>query len=111
MSVFSNRLVALMNRRGLSQKELSIKVGVTEAAMSYYVKGSRTPRGEILARIAKELGTSADYLLGTSDVDDCGDNKELLYLQRNLGKLDAEKLKRAERILKAAFDDIFDDEE
>ena len=34
MSVFSDRLIALMNRRGLSQKELSIRVGVTEAAMS-----------------------------------------------------------------------------
>lgn len=32
--------------------------------MSYYVKGSRIPRGDILTRMANALNTTTDYLLG-----------------------------------------------
>ena len=77
--------------------------------MSYYVKGERIPRSDVLTRIAKALGTTMDYLLGnTSEVSP---GSELQYLQRNLGKLDKEQLKKAEKLLKIAFDDIFDDDE
>lgn len=110
MSIFSDRVTALMKKRGLSQKELAAKAGVTESAMSYYVNGFRTPRSDVLTRIAKELGTTTDYLLGTSDEITHEENKELLYLQRNLGKLDPERLKKAEALLKTVFDDIFDDD-
>ncbi len=111
MSVFSARIISLMNSRGLSQKELATKVGVTESAMSYYVKGVRTPRSDVLTRMARELGTTTDYLLGTSCAIQDTENKELLYLQRNLGKLDPDRLKKAEAILKAVFDDIFEDDD
>ena len=48
MSVFSERLIALMKQNGINQKELAQKAGVTESAMSYYVKGDRTPRSDVL---------------------------------------------------------------
>ena len=35
--------------------------------------------------------------------------EKLQYIQRNLQKLDATQLKKAETILKTVFDDIFDD--
>lgn len=109
MSIFSERLFELMKSKKLSQKELAEKAGVTESAMSYYVKGERIPRSDVLTRIAKALGTTMDYLLGnTSEVSP---GSELQYLQRNLGKLDKEQLKKAEKLLKIAFDDIFDDDE
>lgn len=107
MSTFSDRVNVLMNELKLSQKELAAKVGVTESAMSYYVKGVRTPRSDVLTRMAKALNTTTDYLLGTAPKS----SNELRYIQRNLGKLDKEQLKRAETILKAAFNDIFDDDE
>lgn len=110
MSVFSERVSALMSKRGLTQKDLSAKAGVTESAMSYYVNGSRVPRSDVLARIAKALGTSTDYLLGVSDKETFEGNDDLLYLQRNLGKLDSEELRKAEKILKAVFEDIFEDD-
>lgn len=112
MLLFSERISELMFRYKLSQKKLAAKVGVTESAMSYYVKGERTPRSDVLARMAKALHTTTDYLLGTSDNPYPDSNPdELQYLQRNLGKLDPQQLKKAENILKAAFDDIFDDDE
>ncbi len=111
MGILNERLVALMNAQGLNQKEFAAKIGVTESTMSYYVKGLRTPRSKVLAKMAAELGTSTDYLLGVSNIEKVPENRKLLYLQRNLGKLDPEKLEKAETILKVVFDDIFDDEE
>lgn len=110
MSIFSERITELMTRHGFSQRDLATKAGVTESAMSYYVKGERTPRSDVLTRVANALNTTTDYLLGASNSADMVEN-ELLYLQRNLSKLDPQQLKRAETILKAAFDDIFDDED
>lgn len=110
MSIFSERMTELMARHGFSQRDLATKAGVTESAMSYYVKGERTPRSDVLTRISNALNTTTDYLLGASNSADLVEN-ELLYLQRNLSKLDPQQLKRAETILKAAFDDIFDDED
>lgn len=108
MTIFSERLSAQMSKCKLSQKELATKIGVTESAMSYYVQGKRVPRSDVLTKIAKALNTTTDYLLGTSPEEG---QEQLKYLQRNLGKLDADQLKKAENILKAAFDDIFDDDE
>lgn len=60
------RLLALLREQHLNQKQFAKKVGVTEAALSHYIKGDRIPRSTILARIANELGTTSDYLmLGT----------------------------------------------
>lgn len=111
MSVFSKRLIELMKQNEINQKELAQKIRVTESAMSYYVNGDRMPRSDVLKRMAKALETTTDYLLGTSEYIIENPRGELQYLQRNLDKLDAEQLKKAENILKAVFDDIFDDEE
>lgn len=112
MTVFSTRLAKLMELNELSQKELASLTGVTESAMSYYLKGERTPRSDVLTRIAKSLNTTTDYLLGaTSNYYPNTNQEELQYLQRNLCKLDAKQLKKAENILKTVFDDIFEDDE
>lgn len=110
MSIFSERVSELMKQQRLSQKLLAEKAGVTESAMSFYVRGDRTPRSDVLTRIAKALGTTSDYLLGINDAVN-NDEDKLSYLQRNLGKLDEAQLKKAETVLKAVFDDIFDDDE
>ncbi len=60
---FSERLEALIKEHGMTQKELAAKAGVTEAAMSHYVKGDRMPRSAVLSRIAMALNTSSDYLM------------------------------------------------
>ncbi|MCK9479820.1 MAG: helix-turn-helix domain-containing protein [Firmicutes bacterium] len=112
MTLFSERISLLLSQKKLSQKELALKARVTESAISYYVKGERVPRGEVLSRIANALNCSTDYLLGnTKELSTSNGSEPLQYLQRNLSKLDPEQLKKAENILKAAFDDLFEDEE
>ena len=62
-AAFNERLAVLLKQNGLTQKELAIEAGVTEAAMSHYLKGDRHPRASVLARIAGALDTTTDYLI------------------------------------------------
>jgi transcriptional regulator with XRE-family HTH domain len=110
MSKFSERITDIMNERHITQKQLAEMANVTESAMSYYVKGGRTPRIDILSRLAAALNVTTDYLLGV-DTPDEGNGGQLQYLQRGLGKLNPEQLDKAEKVLRAVFDDIFEDDE
>ena len=65
---FGDRLAELLKSRKMTQKKLAEKAGVTEAAMSHYIKGDRVPRASVLARIAENLGTTSEYLMtGNTD--------------------------------------------
>ncbi len=79
------RISDLLNQQGVSQRELANKVGVTEVSMSRYIKGDRTPKGPILANIARALHTTTEYLIGyESEPDD----PELEYyrIQRSIAR-------------------------
>lgn len=60
------RLKELLQEADMTQRELAEKTGLTEAAISRYVNGTREPRGEVLVRMATVLGVTTDYLLGAS---------------------------------------------
>lgn len=60
------RLKALMFEKGITQAELAKRAGITQGAITNYIKG-RTPRGNILNNIAAVLGCEKGYLLGEAD--------------------------------------------
>ena len=117
MSIFSDRLNALMKENGWNQRELAQRAVVTQGAIGYYVRGERLPNSGVLARMAKVFGTTMDYLLGVSDSISEDSCVELDYLKRreriqqNLSKLNPDQLKKAEKLLRIAFDDVFEDED
>lgn len=49
--------------RGMTQKELSLRTGVTEAAISRYINGTRKMRVETCVVIAKVLGIKLDIFI------------------------------------------------
>jgi len=61
---FGERLQGLLRDQGVTQKELAIRIGSTEATISRYVSGDREPKADALANIATALHTTSDYLLG-----------------------------------------------
>ena len=63
MSV-GNNIRTIRMLRGMTQKELAGRIGVTEAVMSRYVSGDREPKPDVLANIATALHTTSDFLLG-----------------------------------------------
>lgn len=63
------RIADLLHSKGILQKELAERVGLTEATMSRYISGERDPKPEVLANISTVLCTSPDYLLGKVNID------------------------------------------
>ncbi len=52
-----------MKERDMTQSELAAITGLTQSAISHYLKGDRTPRGPNLFRIADALGVPVDELV------------------------------------------------
>lgn len=61
--IFSGRLAEQMEKRDMTQQQLAAAAGCTQSAISLYLKG-RIPSGDVLVRIARTLGTSAESLCG-----------------------------------------------
>ena len=59
-----DRLRAMLMKRRIRQKVLSIETGITEATISAYVNGTRKPRADHIVVMCKALRCSADWLLG-----------------------------------------------
>lgn len=64
-----DRIRMLMEDKKFTQKELANLSGITEASMSKYLSGERTPRIDVVVNIANALGVTVDELIG-NDVED-----------------------------------------
>lgn len=58
------RIKMLMKEKKLTQKELAKLAGITEASMSKYLSGERTPRIDVIVNLANALGITTDELIG-----------------------------------------------
>ena len=63
MDEMGERIKDLLEKKGMTQRELADKTDCTEAAISHYIKGDRTPRASVLTKIAIALDTTSDYLM------------------------------------------------
>ena len=57
-----------LRNKGMTQRELAAKIGISEVSISRYVCEGRQPRAVTLGQIAKVLGVSTDYLIGMDDL-------------------------------------------
>jgi transcriptional regulator with XRE-family HTH domain len=68
MLSFGERIAVLRRRQGMTQRELGTESEVHWNTIARLERGKLTDLpGKAVARIAKALGTSADYLLGLSE--------------------------------------------
>ncbi|MBQ8023556.1 MAG: helix-turn-helix transcriptional regulator [Succinivibrio sp.] len=75
-----------LKKLSMSQKELAEATGLTESAVSRYVKGERVPRGINLMKIANSLSITVDQLLADDNTkDDINVVKNLIA--RNASKM------------------------
>lgn len=65
---FIKNLSILLEERNITQRELAEKIDVTEVTISRYLSGERSPRIEIVNKIANYFKVSVDYLLGRTDI-------------------------------------------
>lgn len=68
-NTLGDKIAELLQKNGMTQRELASQVGVTEVSMSRYISNERTPKSTVVANIATALHTTSDYLLGTEKVD------------------------------------------
>ena len=61
---FTENLKKARKTAGVSQKELAERLQVYQKDISRWENGERTPSVEVFTRISKELGASADEILG-----------------------------------------------
>lgn len=89
------RMKEMLYEKNISQKQLSEMTGITESAISHYIKGDRVPRGTNLIKIAKALGTTADDLLsGDKEMDKESD----LVFAKSLIARNASQMTKEERM-------------
>ncbi|MBN2909126.1 helix-turn-helix transcriptional regulator [Polycladomyces sp. WAk] len=112
------RLRSIRKARGLSQEELARRVNTTKGTISNYENGYSTPSNEMLLKLADELHTTTDYLLGRIDdpnvkinentsETEYADLKEVLNKKRaHWGgrELTEEERKLIQRIIQAAIE-------
>jgi len=67
MDIFSERLVELLNKVNVSQADFAKIIGKSFQVVSNYCNNRVKPSYEILYKICKEFGVSADYLMGLKD--------------------------------------------
>lgn len=60
---FVEKLNYRMDLCGINQKELAKLIGISESAMSNYMRCKRTPRIDVIARMSHVLGCTTDYLI------------------------------------------------
>lgn len=87
--LFASRLSVLLDRRGLSQKDLARMVELTPAAISRYVRGERKPKAVIVAKIAKALDVQPEDLTGTYAEQELGGAVQIIA--RNANRLSDEQ--------------------
>ena len=87
------RLLSLLHKQGMTQKELADRINTTEATLSRYISGDREPKADMLANIATALHTTSDFLLGIEQ-DKFDFPKVERLLARNSATM-SEKQKRA----------------
>lgn len=68
IDVFPERLCSLMEQHDIGTGALARALYISPSAVSAYRSGKRTPDLRILSEICRILDTSADYLLGLSDI-------------------------------------------
>ncbi|WP_455443738.1 helix-turn-helix domain-containing protein [Streptococcus salivarius] len=89
---FSERLKDLRKQIGLTQVDVSEKLGISQPAYASWERGVKKPTQENLVKIAQILNVSVDYLVGNSEEKaDELDNIELLFRMNSKGLTDDEK--------------------
>ncbi len=74
--LIGNRIKNERNNLGLTQEELSQKLGLNnKSSISQYESGDAIPSDDIKLAMAKLFNCSLDYLMGKSDVRNPGEEK------------------------------------
>lgn len=58
-----NKVVEIMKKQKITQKQLAQRSGITESSLSRYLHQDKRPRIDVVVNIAKALQVETEYLL------------------------------------------------
>ena len=64
MKVFAERLKQLLNKRGITQKELAQQLYISDTTLSSYMLDKSSPSIDVACFIANKLGVTIGWLCG-----------------------------------------------
>lgn len=109
---FGKRIQNLRTNAGLSMEQFAAKLNISKSRVNMWENGGVIPRRDMLVKVAEFFGVSTDFLLSSGQEGKEPDaDREVQIIQRGLKDMNTEQHKKALKILAAAFDDIFDDED
>ncbi len=74
MNDFRSRLASAMSEKGMRAAELSRLTGISKPRISQYKNGIYVPKADAICAMARALGVSESYLLGTADIPEIGND-------------------------------------
>ena len=81
MSVFSERLRELRLNKEMSQRDLSLCIGVTATSVQRFEYGTGKPSLDTVIKIADFFKVSVDYLIGRVDTPNFENSDKFVNLQ------------------------------
>lgn len=104
-AVFRENLRTLMRSKGLTQMQLQELSGISQGAISDYLKGKSEPKAAALYQLSRILGVSMDNLWGTNEQGKKTEETpttELLRAKQEIVRL-KNKLRSATKTLEGAY--------
>ena len=68
MKTFGNNLIYFMQQTGMTQEQLAMATGLTQASISRYAAGIQMPGVRAIVNIANVLGVTTDDLIDFGDM-------------------------------------------
>lgn len=99
MKSTGERIKTLLKEKKMTQKQLAELSGVTESAISHYIKGDRIPSGVASVNIAYALSTTVNYISVKDDLLDFSSVKRILD-QNKSKMINEEKAELIELLLR-----------
>jgi transcriptional regulator with XRE-family HTH domain len=65
--VLCDRMIQLQKEKGVSLETIEEAINTSKGSMSKYMNGIHLPNSDVVKKLAKFWGVSADYLLGLSN--------------------------------------------
>jgi transcriptional regulator with XRE-family HTH domain len=100
MEKMGERIATLLKEMNISQKDLAMMIGVTESALTRYIKNEREPKIEVLANLATALNTTVDYLTTGKKPETDFDEIYRLVARGSYALTEVEKMKIIEAVMK-----------
>lgn len=88
------KVLKLMEQKGITQKELSKRSGIAESSISRYLHSEKMPRMDVVINFAKALEVETEYLLDENEKSESAYTTIATAVARKGSELTAEERNR-----------------